>query len=115
MKWEVNVGAVMGQMSTGGGHDRLNETLAIMDVPGMSKKMYLNPENKIGDAWADSLAKEVQQAGMEEKQLAVENNEIIPAIRVTVDGGWPSKSSTSCKSTLSHSCTFPRPRHTSAL
>ncbi len=47
-KWEVNVGAVMGQMSTGGGHDRLFELdTGNNGVPGMSKKMYLNTENRL--------------------------------------------------------------------
>ncbi len=35
-RWTVNVGAVWGQMATRGGAARLNETMATMEVPGLS-------------------------------------------------------------------------------
>ena len=43
-RYAVNVGAVLGQMATGGGHARLNETAAALDMPGMSKKTFSNIE-----------------------------------------------------------------------
>ena len=47
-KWTVNLGAVLGEMSTGGGLTRLNSTLALMDVPGMQKRMYTDTEEFLG-------------------------------------------------------------------
>ena len=38
MRYSVNVGAVWGQMPTGGGQKSLNEIMAATNVPGMSKK-----------------------------------------------------------------------------
>ena len=36
-------------MSTGGGFTRLNSTLALMDVPGMQKRMYTDAEEFLGN------------------------------------------------------------------
>ena len=40
----VNLGTVLGNMSTGGGLTRLNPTLALTGVPGMQKRMYTDTE-----------------------------------------------------------------------
>ena len=36
--WEANVAATWGQMSTGGGHSRLEESMTVLGVPVMTKK-----------------------------------------------------------------------------
>ena len=54
-KWSVNVAAVLSQMSTGGGLSRLNNTLATMDVPGMTKCMYTATERYLGEEMKQQL------------------------------------------------------------
>ena len=48
-------------------------------------------EMQIGGAWESKLAHEITRAGELEREMAIERNdsfEGIPAITVTVDGGW---------------------------
>ena len=94
-RYSVNVGAVWGQMSIGGGHKPLNELLATMNVPGISKKSFLTIESQIGASWEKILGEEMVKAGKEEKKLALERKDIVngyPAITVIVDGGWSKRS-----------------------
>ena len=39
-RWECNLAAVWGQISTGGGHTRLHETMGTLGVPVMSKNTF---------------------------------------------------------------------------
>ena len=92
-RYSINVGTVWGQMATGhgGGHKPLNETMAAINVPGISKKTFIKIENQIGTSWEKILADEMLVAGNEEKKLALERNDMVngyPAITVIVDGGW---------------------------
>lgn len=98
-QWECNIAAVWGQMSTGGGHSRLEESLAVMGVPSMSKSSFISTERGIGKRWKEMLADTMVEAGKEEKRLAEERNDYhggVPAITVVVDGGW-------CKRSHKHS------------
>ena len=77
------------------GHARLNETVAALDMPGMSKKTFSNIEMQIGNVWESNLAYEITRAGVLEREMAIERSdsfEGIPAITVTVDGGWSKRS-----------------------
>ena len=76
-KWTVNVGAVWGQMATGGGSARLNESLAIMEVPGLPKSTFTSIEEEVGKAWAHLLLEETLKAGAEERGLAIERGEFL--------------------------------------
>ena len=38
--WEANIAAVWGQMSTGGGHSTLTETMAVLSIPVMNKLLF---------------------------------------------------------------------------
>lgn len=90
-KGTLNVRAVLGQMATGGGHSKLNETAAALNMPGMSKNTFISIETQIGKAWEAELAKEIVTAGNRERQAAIDRydtHEGVPAISVTVDGGW---------------------------
>ena len=94
-RYAVNVGAVLGQMITGGGHSRLSETAAALDLPGMSKNTFTSIETQIGQAWEAQLAEEITKAGDEERQIAIENHDTsegVPAVSVTVDGGRSKRS-----------------------
>jgi len=42
--WETNLAAVWGQMSTGGGHSTLVETIAVLGIPTMTKKSFMATE-----------------------------------------------------------------------
>lgn len=82
-------------MATGGGHSNLNEAAAALDLPGMSKNTFISIETQIGQAWEAQLAQEMTKAGEEECQIAIQKNdnfEGVPAISVTVDGGWSKRS-----------------------
>lgn len=94
-RYGVNVGAVWGQMATGGGQKCLNETMASINVPGMTKKTFQKIETQIGESWEKVLGDEIKKAGEKEKQLAIQRNDFhhgYPAISVTIDGGWSKRS-----------------------
>ena len=70
----INVGAVWGQIA---GHKPLNERMAAINVPGISKKTLIKIENQIGASWETILADEMLAACNEEKKLALEHNDMI--------------------------------------
>ncbi len=94
-RWEPNVTAVWGQMSTGGGHSQLEETMSVLGVPVMTKASFIDTERCIGEMWTQELSDSMIKAGKEEKCLAMDRgtyHEGIPAITVIVDGGWSKRS-----------------------
>ena len=48
-KWECHVAAVWGQMVTGGGYNKLYETIATLGVPCMSRKSFIITGWQIGE------------------------------------------------------------------
>ena len=94
-RWESNLAAVWGKMSTGGGHSQLQEEMSVIGVPVMSKASFISTECDIGEAWTTELCESMAEAGREEKRLAEERGEYyqgMPAITVIVDGGWSKRS-----------------------
>lgn len=94
-RWECNLAAVWGQMATGGGHSRLQESLSVLGVPTMSKTSFIHTERSLGEWWKDQLRDSMIEAGKEEKKLAIERGDYhqgVPAITVYVDGGWSKRS-----------------------
>ena len=90
-RWECNLGAVWGQMSTGGGHTQLEESMSVVGIPVMTKASFVHTERDIGELWMRELQELMRQAGREERRIAIEKNsfhEDVPAITVIVDGGW---------------------------
>ena len=90
-RWESNLAAVWGQMSTGGGHSRLEEVMSVAGIPVMTSASFVQTEREIGEVWKQQLLETMAEAGREEKRLAELRNEYhegIPAITVIVDGGW---------------------------
>lgn len=69
-RWECNLAAVWGQMSTGGGHSKLQETIGVLGVPVMSARHFINTERNIGEWWRKQLEEVMAEAGKEEKHLA---------------------------------------------
>lgn len=89
--YAINVGATLGQISTGGGAAHLQEQMASIGVPSLSKKTFTVLERKIGRIIEEKMAEELVKAGAEERRLAIERgdyHEDVPAIPVVVDGGW---------------------------
>ncbi len=94
-RWECNLAAVWGQMVTGGGHRKLEETMSIVGVPVMTKTSFVSTERDIGEWWEQELRKSMEEAGKEERALAMNSgdyHEGVPAITVIVDGGWSKRS-----------------------
>ena len=90
-RWECNLGAVWGQITTGGGHSPLQETMSVLGIPVMSKPCFQKTENDIGKWWNMRLQEAMLEASREEKRLAQERNDFhqgVPAITVIVDSGW---------------------------
>ena len=94
-RWESNLAAVWGQMSTGGGYSPLQENMATLGVPVMTKKAFIHTESVIGQWWWELLHESMKKAGEEERQLAIQRGDFhqgVPAITVIVDGGWSKRS-----------------------
>ena len=94
-QWECNLAAVWGEMVTGGGHTRLEESLGVLGVPVMTKPRFISTERAIGEQWRKVLTESMVEAGKEEKQMAIERGDFhegVPAITVIVDGGWSKRS-----------------------
>ena len=90
-RWVVNVAAVPGQMSTGGGTTSFTCTMAPMNVPGMPKRLYAATERFVSDSLKQILTEKLLAAGEEEWKLATERgdfNQGVPAITIVVNGGW---------------------------
>lgn len=94
-RWECNLAAVWGQMSTGGGHAKLQETMGVLGVPVMSPNQFVSTERDIGEWWRREMEQVMVEAGKEEKRLAEERGDFhdgVPAISVILDGGWSKRS-----------------------
>ena len=50
-RWECNLAAVWGQMSTGGGHSQLEENMSVLGVPVMTKRSFIDTERAISEVW----------------------------------------------------------------
>ena len=92
--YENNVAAVMGQMTTGGGFNNLEQLLCIIGIPPLSKPVFVDIE-RLGHLFEQYLTKLMFEAGKEERQIAIDNqkyHQIIPCITVIVDAGWSKRS-----------------------
>ena len=90
-RYDINVRAVWGQMATGGGAAKLNETMATMGCPGMSQSTFSSIEEEIGKHWKKSLDEEFTEAIQEETLIATNSGDTykdMPACSVVCDGGW---------------------------
>ena len=86
--YATNVGAVHGQIATGGGTSHLEEQLACTSVPSLSKKSFTHLECTLGTLFEALVSKQLLSAGKEERQLAILNgcyHNGVPAVTVVVD------------------------------
>ena len=89
--WTCNLAAVWGQMATGGGFNKLEESMSTLGLPVMSKKLFVNTEKIIGKWWWNLLEESIQTAGKAERELAIRQGSFhhgVPAITVIIDAGW---------------------------
>ena len=87
--YDVNVGAVLSQISTGGGGAQLDEQMSAMRT-----QTFTVLERKLGGLFEEVVTSELLAAGEEEKRIAIEkgDHEDILSITVIVDGGWSKRS-----------------------
>ena len=86
--YSVNVGAVLGQIATGGGADNLTEQLTCVQVSTIS---FIHLESIMGATFEAMVGQNLLIAGQKERQLAIELGNYhngVPAITVVVDAGW---------------------------
>ena len=102
-RWVVDVAAVLGQTSTGGGATSLMCTLAPTNVPGMAKWLYTGTEQFLSDSLKQLLTSRIAAAEEEERKLAMERGDYyqgILAIKVVAMEG--------SESALVRTATMPR-------
>ena len=93
--YTTNVQAVLGQVATGGGGEYLEEQLACLQIPSVSKAIFIQLERHLGAVFEQLVGDCVVAAGKEEKKLAIAHNLYhngVPAITVVVDDGWNKRS-----------------------
>ena len=63
LTWAYNAAAVMGQMATGGGHSSLEEVLATLGVPSITKRMFTEIERCLGTSFEQLLLELMMKTG----------------------------------------------------
>jgi len=51
---------------------RSGESMSVLGVPGMSKQLFMQTEQQIGQEWWAALQESMKPAGREEKQHVIE-------------------------------------------
>lgn len=85
------VGAVLGQIATGGGASRLQQVMGSMGVVSLSKQTFTSIERFITKEVERQLSQSMLEAGKEEWKNAESSGDYfegVPAIAVIADGGW---------------------------
>ena len=62
--------AVWGKMAARGGHAPLTESMAVMGIPVMMKKTFIDAEKQIDQWWWTLLEDSMKEAGAAEKAIA---------------------------------------------
>ena len=89
--YSSNIGAMLGQVVTGGGGAHLEEQLMSMDIPALSQCSFINLERSLGLAFESLVTNLLLSAGKAERENAIASNttfEGIPACTVVVDAEW---------------------------
>ena len=74
LHYAVNIGAVLGQIATGGGSAHLAEQMACINVPSLSQPHFLTIERALGTMFEEEVTKGVLSAGEKERQIAIPKN-----------------------------------------
>ena len=90
--YDVNIGATLGQIATGGGSEHMKEQLACFQVPSLSTSSFITLEYNMGTLYEEMVTKQLLSAGQKERELAIQqgnyNDNRVPATTVVVYGGW---------------------------
>ena len=62
--YNVNIGAVLGQISTGGGGAQLEEQMSAIDLPSMRTQIFCILERKLGGLFEEVVTSELLAAGL---------------------------------------------------
>ena len=94
---DINRAAVAATMMTGGGYNQLEDIMTAVNVSCMTKRIYENCQNNIIDALEVAAQREMEDAGKEEKALAIARGDVypesgVPFIPVVADGSWMKRS-----------------------
>ena len=90
-----NIQAVLGQIATGGGDEHLEEQLACIRVPALTKVSFILLERTLGRVFEQLVEDNLFAAGKEERSIAIAQGTFhngVPAITVVVDSGWSKRS-----------------------
>ena len=68
--FSTNIGAVLGQIATGGGSAHLEEQLACVDVPSISKPHFIKLEEALGHTFNTIVTQGLLSAGIKERLIA---------------------------------------------
>ncbi|CAF4935123.1 unnamed protein product [Pieris macdunnoughi] len=74
---QVFIFAVEGVFQTGSGYAKLDEICACLNMPNMSERYYMKICSKLGDIHRDVDLQHMLEAGKEEKQLAIDQGDIV--------------------------------------
>ena len=94
---DINRAAVSATMMTGGGYNQLEDIMTAVNVSCMTKRIYENCQNDLIDALEEAAQREMEDAGKEEKALAIARADVHPEsggpfIPVVADGSWMKRS-----------------------
>ena len=82
-------------MATGGGASQLQQVMASVGAPSMSKSTFTSTERYVTEEIKSLLAHSMVEAGKIEQQYAIENEQYfqgVPSITVITNGGWSKRS-----------------------
>jgi len=91
----VNTGAVAGTIITGTRYTQLQESCAAMNIKYMAKRTYKIIHEITAEAFAKAAEESMNAAANEERELALQRNEVIngiPHTAVIRDGNWMKRS-----------------------
>lgn len=95
-KIPINEAVANASIVVGIGYSQVNEFSASIDVPCMTNKSYIKNYNTIAKVVNESAWEQMRLAGLEEKKLAIERNDVdtdgIPMCPVVADGQWGKRS-----------------------
>ena len=94
---DINRAAVAATMMTGGGCNQLEDILTAVNLSCMTKTIYENCQNDLIDALEVAAHCEMEDAGKDEKALAIARGDVysdsnVPFIPVVADGSWMKRS-----------------------
>ncbi|KAI8437861.1 hypothetical protein MSG28_012078 [Choristoneura fumiferana] len=93
---KINKNVVQAVVCSGSGFSQLDELCAHLDMPCIAEKTFGKENLLLGDVLKDISLKSMFEAGLEEKQMAIEKGNVdadgVPYITVVADASWGKRS-----------------------